>query len=155
MEEKKTAVDYAGQIFAQFGFSILVLNVLCLMVGEEAKEISTLFNMGGDGLSVAAIMQFFGVAIVIMGFRILFCTDRFIKEMSITLRIAGMLLCIVGAVAVCTVVFGWFPVDMWEAWLGFLISFGLCFAGSLTVMRLQEKIQNRRMEEALRKLKGK
>lgn len=153
MEEKKTLFDYMGQIFITFGFSILTLNVFCVLVGEEAQEVSTIYSMGKEGLSVSTMMQFFGVAVCITGLRALFFTDKVIKRMSVVARSACMLTSIVAMVVLCAVVFGWFPVTMWQSWAGFFITFGLCFVGSVCLMTIKEKTENRKMEEALQKLK--
>lgn len=153
MEEKKTLFDYVGHVFITFGFSIVVLNVFCVLVGEDAQEISTLYSMGKDGLSVATMMQFLGVSVCITGLRVLFFTDGIIRRMSVTMRTVCMLLCVIGLIVVCAAVFGWFPVDMWQAWAGFFISFGLCFVGSSLITFLKERTENRQMEEALQKLK--
>lgn len=153
MEEKKTVFDYCGQVFITFGFSILVLNIFCILVGEDAQEVSTLYALGKDGLSVATMMQFFGMSVCITGLRTLFFTDVFIKRMSVVMRTVCMLLGIIGMILLCVAGFGWFPMDMWQAWAGFLISFGVCFLGSCLLTLLKERTENRRMEEALRKLK--
>lgn len=153
MEERKTIFDYAGQVFIIFGFSIAVLNLFCIVVGEYAKDVSSIYCMGKEGLSTAAMMQFFGVSVCITGFRFLFFTDRIIRQMSITVRTVCMLLSIIVLIALCTLIFGWFPVNMWQAWIGFLVTFGLCFVGSMTITQLKEKTENRKMEEALRRLK--
>lgn len=153
MEERKTIFDYVGQVFIIFGFSIAVLNLFCIVVGEYAKDVSSIYSMGKEGLSTAAMMQFFGVSVCIAGFRFLFFTDRIIRQMSITVRTVCMLLSIIVLIALCTLIFGWFPVNMWQAWIGFLVTFGLCFVGSMTITQLKERTENRKMEEALQRLK--
>lgn len=153
MEEKKTILDYCASVLITFGFAILVLSIFCVLVGEEAWEVSSLYSMGKEGLSVATIMQFFGMSVCITLLRIFFFTDSVIKKMSVTLRTICMLVCIIGLIVMCAAVFGWFPVNMWQAWTGFAVSFVLCFMGSCLVMFLKERTQNRRMEEALARLK--
>lgn len=153
MEDKKTVFDYFERVFITFGFSILVLNVFCVLVGEDAQGISSLYSMGKEGLSIATMMQFLGVSACITAFRAIFFTDGIIKRMSVTMRTVCMLLCVIGLIVVCAAVFGWFPVDMWQAWAGFFISFGLCFVGSFLIAFLKERTENRKMEEALQKLK--
>lgn len=153
MEEQKTIFDYLGQVMITFGFSVVVMNVLCLLVGEEAREVSTIYSLGKEGLSVATMLQFLGVAVCITGLRFLFFTDRIIKQMSITMRTVCMLTVIVAVIVLCVVLFGWFPVDMWESWAAFLLTFSFCFVGSLLVMHFKEKAENRKMEEALRRIK--
>lgn len=153
MEEKRTVFDYCGHVFITFGFSILVLSIFCSIVGEEAREVSSLYSLGKEGLSVATILQFLGVSVCITAFRTIFFTDGVIKRMSVTLRTVCMLLCVIVMIIVCAAVFGWFPADMWQAWAGFAVSFGVCFVGSLMLTLLKERTQNRRMEEALSRLK--
>lgn len=153
MEDRKTLFDYAGQVFIIFGFSIVVLNLFCTLVGEYAQDVSSIYSMGKEGLSTATMMQFLGVSVCITGLRFLFFTDKVIREMSITVRTVSMLLSIIGLIVVCAFMFEWFPVDMWQPWAGFLITFALCFTGSMCVTRMKEKTENRKMEEALQRLK--
>lgn len=155
MEDRKTIFDYAGQVFITFGFCIVALNLLCILVGEYAQDVSSIYSMGKEGLSTATMMQFFGVSVCITGLRFLLFTDRIIRQMSITSRTVCMLMSIIVMVVLCAAVFGWFPVDMWQSWVGFFVTFGLCFVGSMLIMQLKEKSENRKMEEALRRLKEK
>ena len=142
-----------GQVFITFGFTIVALNLLCIFVGEYARDVSSIYSMGKEGLSTATMIQFFGVSVCITGLRFLFFTDRIIRQMSITMRTVCMLLSIIALIMLCVLMFEWFPVDMWQPWAGFLITFALCFAGSMLVTRMKEKTENRKMEEALQRLK--
>lgn len=153
MEERKTIFDYLGNVMITFGFSIAVMSVLCLLVGEEARDVSTIYSLGNTGLSVTVMMQFLGTSVCITGFRALFFTDHVIRGLSITMRMVGMLSSVVALIALCAVLFGWFPVGMWQAWAAFFLTFALCFAGSLAVTYLKEKAENRKMEEALGRIK--
>lgn len=56
-------------------------------------------------------------------------------------------------IIVLVMVFGWFPVDEWLPWIMFFVSFGVCFVISLTVTVCRERMENRRMEEALERLR--
>ena len=51
------------------------------------------------------------------------------------------------------IMFKWFPVRQWQPWAMFFICFGISFAGSWLVMITKEKTENKKMEEALRRLK--
>ena len=57
MESRKTLFDYLGQTLVVFGFSTIVLDVLCLLVGEDAQSISTIYSLGKDGISVTTSLQ--------------------------------------------------------------------------------------------------
>lgn len=153
MEDRKTIFDYAGQVFITFGFCIVALNLLCILVGEYAQDVSSIYSMGKEGLSTATMMQFFGVSVCITGLRFLFFTDKVFKQMSITVRTVCMLLSIIVLMGLCVAVFGWFPIGMWQAWAGFFVTFALCFVGSMAIMRMKEKTENHKMEEALQRLK--
>lgn len=153
MEERKTIFDYIGQVFIIFGFSIAILNIFCIFVGEDAQDISTIFSMGNEGLAISTMVQFFGVSVCITSLRAFFFTDKIIKRMSVAIRSVCMLTSIVVLVVICAVMFDWFPVTMWQSWAGFFITFALCFVGSLLLMTLKERTENRKMEEALQRLK--
>lgn len=155
MEDRKTIFDYAGQVFITYGFSIVALNLFCILVGEYAQDVSSIYSMGKEGLSTATMMQFLVVSICITGLRALFFTDRIIKQMSITIRTVCLLLTIIVLIMLCAAVFHWFPIDMWQAWTGFFATFAVCFVCSMFLTRLREKTENRKMEEALRRLKEK
>lgn len=153
MEDRKTIFDYIGQTFITYGFSIVALNLLCILVGEYAQDVSSIYSLGKEGLSTATMVQFLVVSICITGLRALFFTDRLFRQMSITGRTVCMLLSIIVLIVLSAAVFGWFPIGMWQAWTGFFVTFAVCFVCSMLITRLKEKTENRKMEEALRRLK--
>lgn len=153
MEEKKTIFDYAEQVFGIFGFSIVILNVFCRLFGEEAKDISSIFSMGKEGLSLAVMVQFFSAAVWIVLMRFLFFTDAIIKNMRIAARSVGMVVSVLIIMVVHIVIFDWFPVDNWLPWVMFFGCFGICFVISLFLSMFREWTENRKMEDALNRLK--
>lgn len=155
MEDKKNIFDYLAQVLIVFGFTMLILNIFCLILGNSAKEFSTMFALGDQGIPVNICFQFLFISFLIAGARSLFFTDMLIKNMPIWIRTICMLGIIIIIIAVFAVIFHWFPVDMWQPWVMFLICFGLSFLGSYFIMVIKEKTENRRMEEALQKLKEK
>ncbi|GFI18040.1 MAG: hypothetical protein HFI43_11650 [Lachnospiraceae bacterium] len=153
MEEKKTIFDYAEQVFGIFGFSIIILNIFCWLFGEEAKDISSLFSMGKEGLSLAVMVQFFSTSVWIVIMRFLFFTDVVFKNIRIVARSAAMVVSILVMMAAYIRIFDWFPVDDWLPWVMFFGCFGICFVVSLSLSALRERIENRKMEDALNRLK--
>lgn len=153
MEERKTVVDYLAQAFCSFGISVTILCVLCMLFGEDAKEISTMFRLGEEGLSVPTLLQFLLVSLLIGAIRTLFFTDLVIKNLPLWLRTVGMMAAILALTAVFVFIYGWFPVDMWQPWILFFICFAVCAAAGTLMVGWKEKQENRRMEEALEKLK--
>lgn len=155
MENRKTIFDYLGQVMIVFGFSTVVLNLFCLLIGEDAQSISAIYSLGKEGISVTTSLQFLGVSVCITGFRFVFFTDGFFRQMSVVMRTVCMFVSIILLIAVCAVLFDWFPVDMWQPWAAFLLTFAACSAASLFLMVLKEKAENRKMEEALNRIKEK
>lgn len=155
MEKKKTVFDYLAQVFTIFGFAMMVMNVFCLVFGDSAKEFSAMYELGSQGIPVNIAFQFFCVSILIVCVRFIFFTDSIIKKMPVWLRTISMLAAIVIIIAAFVIVFHWFPTDLWQPWVMFFVCFGLSFLGSYFVMRIKENTENKKMEEALRRLKEK
>ena len=155
MEEKKTIFDYLAQVMIIFGFTMLILNIFCLVFGNAAKDISAIFELGVQGIPVGISLQFLCISFLITGVRFVFFTDVLIQKMPIWLRTICMLILVVIIIAAFIIIFNWFPVNMWEPWAMFFVCFGLSFLGSCTVVMVKEKLENKRMEEALRRLKEK
>lgn len=153
MEEKKTIFDYIGQVFLIFGITIGILNIFCLLFGDNAKEISTLFSLGSDGLSVGTAFQFFLVSVCIVIAKFIFFTDVCIKKMSLAMRAVCMVSAVLIIIAVFIWICGWFPVNMWQPWFMFILCFGISFGISVAVTGFKERLENRKMEEALDRLK--
>lgn len=153
MEKKRTIFDYLGQVLMIFGITILILNVFCVVFGENAKEISTMFAMGSDGISVSTSFQFLLVSIIVVVLRFLFFTDSIIKNMSLPVRTGSMYVAIISVILVMNWVFGWFPADMWQAWLGFVLSFIVCSVVSTITVLVKDKLENEKMQDALNKYK--
>lgn len=155
MDEKKTIFNYLAQVMIVFGFAMLVMNIFCILFGNSAKDFSSMFELGNEGVPVKIVFQFLLVSALIIGVRIIFFTDMLIKKMPIWLRTICMLVSVVIIIAAFIISFHWFPVDMWQPWAMFFICFGISFLGSYFIMTIKEKVENRQMEEALRRLKEK
>lgn len=155
MEERKPLLDYLGQAILCYGFTILVIGCFTYLFGREAQNYSALFALGDQGIPLSISMQFLLLSALITLLRILFFTDCFIKEMRLWMRTCAMLGCVISLIAAFIFIFHWFPADDMIAWLLFLCCFTLSFIGSALVMHYKETMENRKMAEALEKLKQK
>lgn len=154
MEEKKTVFDYLGRVVFTFGFTMMCMMCFVVLFGDLAKEYSAFFELGPQGLPVKVMAQFLGLSVIVEGIRILFFTEGMIKKIGILPRMICMLISIVLAITLFAVLFDWFPINMWQPWCMFLLCFGLCFAGSLAVVSLKNRMENRRLAEGLSKIKA-
>lgn len=153
MEKEKTIFDYLGQVFMIFGITIIILNVFCLLFGESAEAVSTMFALGSSGISVNTCLQFLLISSIVVTFRFLFFTDRIIRNMSMPLRTGAMYVAIILTILVMNLIFGWFPADMWQAWVGFILSFGACSVISTAIVFMKDRLENEKMQNALDKFK--
>lgn len=155
MKEKKNIFDYLGQVFCIFGITIAIVAVFCLLFGKDAKGVSAMFSLGNEGLSVITIGQFLAVSFICVGLRFLFFSDILFKTKSLLKRILFMLISVVAVIGGFIYFCDWFPVDVWQAWLMFFLCFGICFVISTLVAAWKERMENRRMEEGLKRIKDK
>ena len=154
MEKRGTIYDYFAQVLQSFGFVILCMNVFCLIFGESAKEFSTMFALGGKGVPVETAFQYLLLSALLVGLRYFYFTDVVIKKVSIAARTVGMFVSIVLIIVWFIWGFGWFPVDMWEPWVGFGICFVISVSVSVIVSVHKERLGNKKLEEALERLKS-
>lgn len=154
MKEKETFLDFCGQVMMNLGISIILLNIFCICFGRSAQGISTMFVFGEKGLSVATMLQFFLLSVLSVALRYLFFKDFLIKKMTTFARTAGLMVSLFVMITIFALLFGWLPIDNGLGWLMFCICFILCMGISISIATYHEKTVNRRMEEALSKLKS-
>jgi hypothetical protein len=153
MDKKNGLLDYLSQVFMNFGITVAILNVFCMIFGEEAQTMSTLFQLGGDGLAVATMMQFLLIILLINGLRVVLMTDLLIKKMPLALRIVAMFASVFGITTAGVVAFGWFPVTDALAWVMFVGCFIISCAISTGISIIAEKQENKKFEDALKRFK--
>lgn len=153
MDKDFSILKFLSQTFTIYGVTTLLLNIFCVVFGEAACGVSTIFSLGSSGVSVASSLQFLLAVFVISGLRFVFMTNLIFKKMPVFARVIAMF---AGAFAITVIfirVFDWFPADMPQAWVMFIISFVLSCAASTLVSLLAERRENRRLEEALKHFK--
>lgn len=153
MEERKTIFSFLGSVLTNFGVCMIFMMVFSLIFGESAKGFSTMFALGNRGVPVETMAQFLLASAVGVGLRYLFFAESLFKNLGHLGRCAWMMFGEVAVIVVCIWVFGWFPVDMWLPLVMFVLSFVLCVTGSVLIAAAKERLENRKMEEALDKLK--
>ena len=138
MEEKKNIFDYIRQLFTIYGVMVLMFIVFNLIIGDEAKSVSTLFALGSQGLLSATLLQLLLMALIITVAQNIFLTDILIKNLALIVRNILFFATIMIAITAFVIIFGWFPIDNAAAWAGFIISFAVCTGVSALLMRIEE-----------------
>ena len=155
MEEKKTIFSFLGNVFCVFGISMALLMVFCRLFGGMAGEISSMFRLGKEGIPVDIMAQFLTVSFIITGIQYLIFSEKLLRRWSVLARTMTMILIVVAVLSVFICLFGWFPLGMWEPWVRFLTCFLICFGVSTLLMRLKTRLENRKLEEGLARMREK
>ncbi|MCM1055433.1 MAG: DUF3021 family protein [Bacteroides sp.] len=153
MEKSFSIFKFLSQVFMIYGITVGLLNIFCLLFGDSAQSVSTIFSLGKEGVSAATSFQFLLAIFVIIGLRAVFMTDILIKKMPLAARIIVMFAGVLAVIIAFVFLFGWFPADVPLAWIMFTVSFVISCAVSTLISVLAEKQENRRLEEALKRYK--
>ena len=153
MEDRKNIFDYIKQLFTSFGIVVLLFIIINLIIGDEAGSVSSLFAIGSTGLSTATLLQLLFLVLIITVAQNIFLSDLVIKNMSLVVRNILFFATIMVAITVFAVIFGWFPLNNIAAWIGFIVSFAVCTVISSVLMRIEENAENKKMQDALNRLK--
>ena len=149
MEEKKTIFNYISQTFATYGIIVVIFSLFSIAIGGSAGEYSTLFVLGGQGLTMGTLFQLLLLAVIVTVARLVFLSDTLIKDMSMPIRLLALFMVVMIATVIMIIVFDWFPVKDVTAWIGFFVSFVVCTFISVLITRIKERLENDKMQEAL------
>lgn len=152
--EKKTIFYYLQHVMIVYGVAVVSQVLFCTLFGEDARGYSSMFALGSEGIPVALLVEFLVLAVMITILRWIFFTDTLIKQCSITVRTVLMFLCVILVVGAEAALFHWFPVDQVKPWCMFLLCFLVCAVASVGITTLMEKSENKKMQEALERMKG-
>jgi hypothetical protein len=153
MNDRKTILDYITQVLGLFGFTMIILMSFSMLFGESAKGYTNLFAAGKAGIPAAIMAQFLVLSVINVFIRFIFLSDRLIKEMVISIRISLTLIAVLISISVFIIIFGWFPIYMWQPWALFVGSFLLCSAIGTFVTTAQNKLENKKLAEGLANLR--
>ena len=148
MDNKKFIASTA-EIFTLSLAFICALNFALRGESEQLSQVSELFALCGKGISFTALGELLLLAALISAARVVWFSDRFFQNMLLYVRIPLMLVSVFVMAGVCSVVFHWFPAHMWQAWLGFAVSFLLGTAVSFGVMLLRSRLASKAYEDKL------
>ncbi len=154
MIKKDTIFDFMTNVLMIFGISVMCILLFTFIFGEDAKEVSTIFALGNQGIALTTLLQFFASSFLITVLEWMFFTDKIFKKMSLAVRFILTFLSIVILIAVFAAIFGWFPVNMVLPWIMFLGCFVICATVSVVLSVLKEKRDNAKLQSALELLKG-
>ncbi|MBR5089889.1 MAG: hypothetical protein IK093_10725 [Ruminiclostridium sp.] len=153
MDKRFTIFGFLTQVFMIYGITTGLLNIFCVLYGNDAEGYSTLFSLAGAGVSVATSLQFLLTVTVVMILRLVFMSDMLIKNMPLGARITAMFASVFAVTIGCVFLFGWFPVNDPLAWVMFIVCFAVSCTVSVIISTAAERQENRKLDEALKRIK--
>ena len=149
--ENNDIFQFINGVMITFGFTVMVFIPIALLVGDGAKEVSSLFAFGKVALSTASLIELLILAIIINLYSTILFSYRWIKNMPVFVRFVLFFSITILTIVVLIIRFHWFPVNYMEAWIGFFVSFAVCSTLGILIGRQKEKSENERMNKALEK----
>ena len=153
MKRKEDVFRYLGQILLVYGLTVLFISVFAFFIGEDARSFSSFYELGNQGLTLKTLAQILLMSVLIVTLRFILFMDGLICRISLTIRTMLMFFFVILMIALFAFWFGWFPVNMLEAWGAFLACFAVCAFASAHIMAWKTDRENKEMEEALKRLK--
>lgn len=146
---------FAAQVMIIFAVEILVIAIAGALWGEESMDFSNLYQLGGKGIANTTILQLFMCSIVLNLVQSISMSAKIFQNVMMLWRTGIMVVLSVLVILIFVICFGWFPLDFWPAWVGFFISFGLCFLGSTILMVIKTKLEQKKYDRLLKVYKEK
>ena len=150
--EKKNNKSFISSTAEIFSLSLIFVTIFNLVLSEDSDElrgVSELFALCGEGISFKAIGQLLLLSLIIAGLRGFWFSSVVFKNMLMINRITLMLVSVFFAAGICSVLFFWFPPSMWQAWLGFMLSFGIGTIVSFSTMIIRTRTESRQYQKKL------
>ena len=155
MSENRRIVASTAEIFTLSLLFVSAFNLALRGNAEEMRQLSALFALCGEGLTLWVLGELLLLSVLISLLRYVWFSQRVFPNMLMINRITFMLVSVFVTSGLCAAVFRWFPLDMWEAWLGFVGSFSLATAVSFGVMVFRTGRESRRYQQTLAAYNGK
>jgi hypothetical protein len=150
MEQKNKKSNYfITQVLILFAVNILMLIVFLCIFGDRAKNLSSIYQLGSQGLAVSTMLQFLLSSVVIISLQHLFFSEKISKKMTALWRTILFLFSILAFMVLFIIIFDWFPLNNLYAWLGFLTCFVGGFVIGTSTMIIKTKLDNRRYNALL------
>ena len=146
---RKQIIPFTCETFVLSLLFVSAFNFVLRGQSEDLRQISELFALCGEGVSFSALGELLLLSVLIAAVRYLLFSEKILKNMLTQTRITLMLMSVFFLAGICSAVFHWFPFHMWQAWLGFFLSFSVGTAVSFTVMNIKTGMESKQYQDKL------
>lgn len=140
---KKTAISFL--------VCIMFICIIGSVMGEQLTPISSLFQEGS--IRYSTLFEVFSLSFIIGIINTVFDYPQFMKKMLLLYKIILRLIIVILITIVYIYVFNWFPFSNLEAWIGFFVTFGICFTSAVSISVYTTRRKNREYQELLKDFK--
>lgn len=154
MENRNNIIfTFLNRTFVLFALDVLILMIFAHFVGDDAKTLSTLYQLGSKGLASSTMLQFLLSAATVSVLQLFLYSERIFKKRMALWRAAFLLLGILITHIIYILGFGWFSFQEYYAWLAFIICLIIGFILGLLFMVIKTKVENRQYNRLLARYK--
>jgi magnesium-transporting ATPase (P-type) len=143
------------EILIIFSVTIIFIVINGIFIGDLVKEYSSMFRLGSEGISSETVLQILLSSTVVSLINQIFFSEKILKKMMTLWKSIIMIISIILTIIIFIICFNWFPINMIEAWIGFLVSFGAFVLASMAIMIVKTKREAKKYDELLEKYKSK
>lgn len=149
MSNNKSIFRFTAQALTLFAVNILLLMLLAAFVGDLAKEMSSIYQLGSKGLASETMLQFLLSSVTIIALKEFFYSEKIFKKLMTLWRTVLLLLCAMLVSILFIIIFRWFSLEDLYGWAGFFICYiGTCLLAIL-FMIVKTKLEGRKYKELL------
>lgn len=134
-----------------FIVSTMLLTIIGSFIGKDMSTISTLCTP--QGIPFASLFQLMGLSIIIGIINTIFDLSNTLKKIRLIYQIIIRVFLIITIIVIFVSLFDWFPFYDIHAWIGFFISFSLCFGISMLLSLYFTHKKDQEYEQLLEKYK--
>lgn len=140
---KKTAVSFL--------VCVMFICVIGNSMGEELIPISTLFQDGN--IAYSTLFQIFSLSLIIGVINVIFDHPKYMKKTLLLYKILCRLVIVISLTIIYIYLFDWFPFTNVAAWIGFTVTFGICFGLAFSLSLYTTRKKNQEYQELLNNYK--
>lgn len=145
-------ISFVEKLLSTFASVIFIFIILTYFVGEGAKDKSSLFRLGSQGISIFTLIQLFALSLSVCLLNFIFLTDAVLKNTGIAARYVFFFVLTMAVLVVFSLVFHWIPNET-KYWLGVFACFVISSVASVFVSNMLSKKEDEKLNCALKAIR--
>lgn len=132
-------IGFLDRFLCNYAVALFAIITIGYLLGDYTKGLTGIYMLGKTGIAYRSLFQLGVLMVINTGYEYAMCHILWMQQKSFTWKVGYMMLSCGLTTAVGCFLFQWFPIDYIESWIGFLISYLLCFTLSISIMLWKRK----------------